>query len=159
MTALTRTRNFVTRLSFCARTDARLLARAIGWRLVLPVLKYAIPLRTLARWMAKRPSSACSAEIREARIASVRRLLAQGGRLVISGNCLERSLVLHRFLGEVGASPKLVMGVNRSDESVGGHAWIEVDGTPLADETTRQFVPVLMFEPDGTARPPLDQCA
>lgn len=159
MTPLIRTRSFIARLALCARTDVRLLMRAIGWRLVLPVLKYAVPLRTLARWMAARPRSTGSVERRDARLAAVRQMLAHGGRLVISRNCLERSLILHRFLGEVGASPRLVMGVNKNDERVGGHAWIELDGTPLADETTRQFVPVLMFEPDGTARALLDQCA
>ena len=137
--------NFATRVSLCARTDARLLARAIAWRLVLPVLKYAVPLRTLARWMAADPASGYSAEEREARLRSVRRMLTQGGRLVISGNCLERSLVLYRFLGEVGASPTLVMGVNRDQAKVGGHAWVELDGEPLAEEKVSQFVPVLSF--------------
>ena len=152
MTALTRTRNFVSRLSLCARTDPRLFARAIAWRMVLPVLKYAVPLRMLARWMAVKPASGYSAELREARLRSVRQLLTQGGRLVISGNCLERSLVLYRFLGEVGASPTLVMGVNKDDAKVGGHAWVELDGEPLADATAAQFVPVLTFGPETSAR-------
>ena len=144
--------NFLSRLALCARTDTRLFARAIAWRMALPVLKYAVPLRTLARWMAAQPTSACSAEAREARLASVRRLLTQGGRLVISGNCLERSLVLYRFLGEVGASPTLVMGLNRDDAKVGGHAWVELDGEPLAQETVGQFVPVLTFGPGTKSR-------
>lgn len=147
MTTVVRTRNLLSRLALCARSDARLLARAIGWRLALPVLKYAVPLRTLARWMAAQPASAWSAESRQARLASVRQLLTHGGRLVISGNCLERSLVLYRFLGEAGASPTLVMGLNRDDATVGGHAWVELDGEPVAAETVGQFVPVLTFGP------------
>ena len=163
MTSLhaTRTGDFVSRMSICLRTDGRLLVRAIAWRLVLPVLKHAVPLRTLARWMSATPPlvSERSAMARRARVDAIRELLAQGGRLVISGNCLERSLLLYRFLGEAGAAPRLVMGVNREGTTLGGHAWVELDGEPLADATTGRFVPVMVFSADGTAQPLVNQCA
>ena len=147
-TAVTRrTHGFIVRIGGCVRSDARLFARALGWRLVLPVLKHAVPLRTFARWMSATPAASpeASAVVRRARVQAVRHLLAQGGRLVISGNCLERSLLLYRLLGEAGAAPRLVMGVNLEGTTVGGHAWIEVDGEPLADATTGRFVPVMVF--------------
>ena len=148
-----RTHGFIVRIGGCFRSDARLLARAFGWRLVLPILKHTVPLRTLARWMSATPAASPepSAVVRRVRVEAVRHLLAQGGRLVISGNCLERSLVLSRLLGEAGAAPRLVMGVNREGTTVGGHAWIELDGEPLADATTDRFLPVMVFGADGTA--------
>ena len=43
-TAVTRrTHGFIVRIGGCVRSDARLFARALGWRLVLPVLKHAEP--------------------------------------------------------------------------------------------------------------------
>jgi hypothetical protein len=159
--AARRTTGLIIRLAECLRMDARLVLRAIAWRLVLPILKHVIPLRTLARWMSATPpaSSRDLAAARQLRVHALREMLVRGGRLVISGNCLERSLVLYRFLGEVGAAPGLVMGVNKEGAAVEGHAWIELDGEPLADETARRFVPVMVFEAGGSARPLLDQCA
>jgi hypothetical protein len=136
----------------CARTDARLLLRVLGWRIVLPILKRVIPVRTLAGWMSagQRHTPAGSLEPRRARLEALRQMLTCGGRIVMSGNCLERSLVLYRFLAEVGAEPQLVMGVNAAGGTVGGHAWIELDGEPLEEAPASRFAPVVAFGANGT---------
>lgn len=135
----------------CAQTDPRLLLRILGWRVALPILKRAVPVRTLAGWMsaAGLPSPGVSPDTRLARVDALRQMLTRGGRVVMSGNCLERSLVLYRFLGEVGAEPKLVMGVNKAGGAVGGHAWIELDGEPIEDTPEVRFAPVLVFGAGG----------
>jgi hypothetical protein len=139
------------RLGSCFRADARLLLRAIGWRTALPVLKRSVSLRTLARWMHRSPVTRSQADgsLRRARLNTVRYFLAHGGRLVISENCLERSLTLYRFLAEVGADPQLVMGVRRDDSGTDGHVWIEVDGEPFVDSTTTGYTRVLAFGAGG----------
>lgn len=149
-----RARNRLRGLAVCARTDARLLLRVLGWRLALPILKHAVPVRTLAGWMAAvpQPSPGVSVEPRLARVDALRLMLTHGGRVVMSGNCLERSLVLYRFLGEAGAEPRLVMGVNRAGGAVGGHAWIELDGEPIEDTPETTFAPVVVFGAGGEAR-------
>jgi len=149
-----RFRHGTARLAGCLRADWRLLVRAVVWRLAVPVLKYLLPLPVLVRFMdATRCGGAPKAAERSGpRIERVRRLLMEGGRLVISGNCLDRSLVIYRFLSEVGASPLLVMGVNHGTSGVSGHAWIEVNGHALADATTDSFVPILVFAAGGQAR-------
>lgn len=139
------------RLRRCARADARLLARAIAWRLTLPVLKRVVPLPVLVRRMSRgaRPGLAQAQAAR--RLEAIHLLVSEGGRLVVSGNCLERSLVLYQFLGEAGARPTLVMGVAPGASTVAGHAWVEVGGVPLQDATTGQYAPIVTFDPGGRA--------
>lgn len=143
------------RLAGCFRTDSRLLLRAFMWRLALPLLKHLVPLPTLVHVLCAKPlaSTADASQRRGPRVESVRHLLAEGGRIVVSSNCLERSLMLYRFLTEAGAGPQLVMGVSKGDTGVAGHAWIEIDGQALADATTDRFAPILIFGAEGRARP------
>jgi len=55
------------------------------------------------------------------------------------GNCLERSLVLYRYLARANADPRLVVGMARPDEYL-GHVWVTVDGQPLL-ETPESLAP------------------
>ena len=127
------------RLHRCFQMDARLFVRALGWRLALPALRRIVPLRSLVHLMQRtspRPSPA--------RLDAVRFFAAHGGRIVMSPHCLERSLVLYRFLGEAGARPTLVLGANGAPSGLAGHAWIEINGEPFADAP--DYAPVLAFD-------------
>jgi hypothetical protein len=145
--------NAVVRLRRCWQMDARLLLRAVGWRLALPVLKHVVPLPTLVHLMCPAPR-----RTPRTRLESVSFLLAHGGRIAFSTNCLDRSLALYRFLTEAGARPRLVMGVTAGAAAVSGHAWIEVDGLPLADTTTPNYAPVLAFGANGRQHPIAGSC-
>ena len=134
------------RLVRCAAADPRLFARALGWRLALPVLKRLVAVRTLGRWMDRR-HGVVPARTDARRVASVERLLRDGGRLVISANCYERSLLLYRFLSEAGSGASLVFGMRRDAGVLAGHAWIEMDGRVLADATASAYEPVVRFGP------------
>jgi hypothetical protein len=147
-----RVRSAAIRIAACCREDPVLFGRALLWRLVLPPLKYMTPLPVLVRFMSLTPRPGSLHTTRVQRLRAIRSLL-DGGRVVISANCLERSLVLFRFLSEVGAAPELVMGVSRTSARVAGHTWIEVEGHVLADATTEAFAPMLIFGPEGQARP------
>lgn len=136
----------VSRLARCAAADPRLFARALGWRATLPLLKRVVPVRTLGRWMHRRQTTRTAAGGAR-RIASIERLLRDGGRLVVPGNCYERSLLLYRFLSEAGAGVALVFGIRRDPGGLSGHAWIELDGRALADATTESYEPVVRFGP------------
>jgi hypothetical protein len=136
----------VPRLARCAAADPRLFARALCWRAALPLLKRVIPVRTLGRWM-RREHAAGTTGGAARRVASVERLLRDGGRLVIPGNCYERSLLLYRFLSETGADASLVFGMRREAGRLAGHAWIEMDGRVLADPTTAAYESVFRFGP------------
>jgi hypothetical protein len=68
------------------------------------------------------------------------------------GNCLERSLVLYRYLSAVGADPQLVVGIRGGEEAVRGHAWVTVRGAPLEEPplTLEGLTRVVSFRGDGS---------
>ena len=120
----------------CVRSasDAWLALRMAGWRLVVPLLKWLVPLPRLARLMWTRARANERDRAREQRIVTLAETLCgpHGGRLL--DNCLERSLVSYRFLSQAGAEPELAFGVARDkDDPVRGHAWVRLDGKPVHD--------------------------
>jgi Transglutaminase-like superfamily len=125
----------------------------VGWSLVLPILKYVLPLPTLVRLMSSRGAGARQHE-REEQVVVLARGLSRVRPLPFRDNCLERSLLAYRFLSRANAEPSLVVGVRREEDSVVGHVWVTLDGEPV-DETSsslRGFAPVVTFGSGGTPR-------
>lgn len=126
--------------------DALLIGRISGWLCVLPLLKRRLPLARLVRLMWLRPRGPARDRLREERtIRAVARLSHASG-----GNCLERSLVLYRYLARANADPRLVVGMARPDEYL-GHVWVTVDGRPLLEtpETLESYTEVVGFGRGG----------
>lgn len=120
--------------------------RGVGWLAALPVLKHALPLPTLTRLMWREGTGRDRHVQREQRaVAIVRGLSRRAG-----GNCLERSLVLYRFLSRLNADPVLIAGMGKSGEFI-GHAWVEVDGQPLLEspQSLAPYAEVARFGADG----------
>jgi len=114
-----------------SQRDAWLAARALGWLCALPVLKRTLALERLVRLMWLAPGGNARDSGRERRtIRIVARLARTSG-----GNCLERSLVLYRYLA-----------LARPDEYL-GHVWVTVDGQPLLEtpETLGGYTEVVTF--------------
>jgi Transglutaminase-like superfamily len=113
-------------------TDSWLVLRMAGWRVCLPVLKRRLPLARLARlmWMGERARPVTVQ--REARIAELARIVFRSEHVSRAGNCLERSLVLYRYLSAAGVDPHLVVGITVG-ETVRGHAWVIVRGEPVEE--------------------------
>lgn len=127
-------------------TEWGIALRGIGWLAVLPFLKRAVPLPTLTRLMWSQGTGRRRQRQRERRtVAIVSGLSRRAG-----GNCLERSLVLYRFLSRLNADPVLVAGMGKSGEFI-GHAWVEVDGQPLLEspQSLAAYVEVVRFGVDG----------
>jgi hypothetical protein len=57
--------------------------------------------------------------------------------------CLERSLVLRWILRREGVDARIILGARKDDNEMQAHAWVEVDGVSLDDETDfhRPFSP------------------
>lgn len=53
---------------------------------------------------------------------------------VFKPRCLERSLVLLKFLTNSGIPAVLVLGARRESEEFGAHAWVECGGVAVNDE-------------------------
>lgn len=120
--------------------------RVSGWLSVLPVLKRTLALERLVRLMWLSPRSASRDAGREQQtIRIVARLARTSG-----GNCLERSLVLYRYLARANADPHLVVGMARPDEYL-GHVWVTVRGQPLLEtsETLASYTEVVTFGESG----------
>jgi hypothetical protein len=139
----------VLRSAVASPSDAWLAVRMVSWSLILPALKFALPLPRLVRLMSARRGRSRD-EQRERQIAQLSRLLYQARALALSDNCLERSLITYRYLGAAGAEPTLVVGM-KPGETVAGHVWLTVDGKPIHErpEWLVGYVPVVSFDAAG----------
>jgi hypothetical protein len=127
-------------------TDSLLALRTLGWLCVLPVLKRIVALPRLVRLMWAEPrASVRDLEGEQRAIQVVVRLSRASG-----GNCLERSLILYRYLSLAGADPRLVVGMTRSDRYL-GHVWVTVDGDALLEtiDTLGAYQEVTAFGSEG----------
>lgn len=103
------------------------------WSVALPGMKRLVPLKRLASlmWMEGGHRSDPAARSRIVALsARLTRIRVRGSR----GNCLERSLLAYRYLAAIGADPRLVIGVTRTNAGVAGHAWVTLDGQPIHDD-------------------------
>ena len=131
-------------------SDVRLALRMVAWALVLPVLKFLLPLPRLVRLVYKRGRSGARKARREQQIATLARWIHRP-LVPVDGGCLQRSLLAYRFLSEANAEPQLFVGMRREGNTVLGHAWVIVDGQPVGESwaALRGFVPVIAFGVGG----------
>lgn len=134
---------------------AWLIARMLGWALVLPLLKFALPLRTLAGVMWLQSSRDHRTPDLEDRVAELAALAHRGAWLGMRENCLERSLLLYRYLSRVNAQPELVVGTRADGGPIFGHVWVSVDGRPVRERpgVVHEFEPITVFGSGGAVRP------
>jgi hypothetical protein len=129
--------------------DLLLIARLLVWALLVPMLKRLVPLPNLARLMwVDRPSGTPNHE-RQKRIIRAARLVLRARPLGQDENCLDRSLVLYRFLSMEMLDPRLVVGVRRGPDAVKGHAWVTVDGRPVVEPSVAEYTPLAVIGPAG----------
>ena len=129
-------------------SDALLVLRLLAWRLALAVLKRTVPITTLVRWMA-RPGGSSAADNHRI-VELVDWLYAPRGDRDL-GNCLDRSLVLYRYLSRNEPGTRLVLGMRRGSSELEGHAWV-IAGNRSIGETPADgggFVPLATFAADG----------
>jgi Transglutaminase-like superfamily len=134
-------------------SDFWLLTRMAGWAIVLPILKRIVPLKTLAGLLYSSQSGPRDAE-QEQKIATIVRWFYVFA-FSREKSCLQRSLLLYRFLSLSHSEPELITGLKRDQNSKWkGHAWILVDGKAFGDFESKMedFRPLLSFEKSGAMR-------
>ena len=129
-------------------SDALLVVRLLGWRVALAVLKRTVPIATLVRLMAA-PGGRSTRDTR--RIVELVDWLYAPRRDRDLGNCLDRSLVLYRFLSRNEPGTRLVLGMRRGSSELEGHAWVisgdrAIGETPASDS---EFMTLASFAADG----------
>jgi hypothetical protein len=131
--------------------DLRVLIWMASWAVALPVLKRSLPLPALARLMWARPRASRRDTERERRVSALARRLYRSGMVTRDDNCLERSLLIYRFLARLNANPQLVAGVRKGEAGVLGHVWVTVDGEPVGEssDSLGGFSPVIAFGAGG----------
>jgi len=129
----------------------RLLARSAAWSAVLPLLKLLLPAPRLARLMWRDARSDARDRALEGEVVALVARVYAHGRIPRRHNCLERSLLAYRYLSELNAAPVLVVGLADERRPARGHAWILVDGEPIAEPEHRltEMTPILSFGPGG----------
>jgi Transglutaminase-like superfamily len=138
--------------SVATPSDALLLARIVGWSLVLPIAKRTLPFPRLVSLMRPRGRAAQRDPDHEAVITSLVAWVFKTRPPGARDNCLERGLVAYRYLSRAGASPDLVVGVLKGEEGIRGHVWVTVDGRAVHDSpaTLASFEPIWVVKSDGT---------
>jgi hypothetical protein len=134
----------------CSPSDLWLMIRIMGWALILPILKRIFPLRTLAKFLWSAPKIPDRNFDQEQKIATVIRWIYV---FVFSNekSCIQRSLILYRYLSLSHSNPQLYTGIRREKNDWKGHAWILVDGKPFGDFDSHleDFRPLLSFGEHG----------
>jgi len=110
-------------------SDVWLAVRMLLWSAALPLLKRVVPLARLARVMSVEHALDVDPRATE-RIVLIAEAIYRG-RVSLRDNCLERSLILYRFLSRSGADPRLIVGVRKGVADVTGHVWVVVEDRPL----------------------------
>ena len=120
-------------------------ARLVPAYVLLGVLKHVVPLRWLARWAWCPPDRPRDRETERRLAASVFRLSRLTG--LLDRDCLQRSFLLYRMLSRAGADPTIVVGFQRMNGRILGHAWVVVDGHPVIEPEVNllRFSPTLAF--------------
>jgi Transglutaminase-like superfamily len=136
--------------------DTWLVLRMAAWRLVLPVLKRRMALSRLVRLMWEGEESPEPRPERQLRIAELTTVVFRSDHRDRPGNCLDRSLVLYRYLSASGADPELLIGMRREEGPLKGHAWVTVKGAPVEEspEPLGDFAQVVAFRGDGEPSAP-----
>ena len=131
-------------------SDVWLGIRMVAWSAVLPALKHLVPLHVLTRMMWPRRRSATRSD-RASTVTFLARRIYRVRPFLRRDNCLERSLLTYRFLAREGGQPRLVLGAQKSDGAIRGHAWVTIDGRPIMDghEALEQFTQLVEFGEGG----------
>jgi len=124
-----------------------LATRMLTWALLLPFLKRLRPLPEVVRIMHRRPPGNFISYCRQD-------IISIAGRIYRStqGRCLEKSLLLYRYLLATGNDPKLAVGFLKKDDRWIGHSWVIIDKSPVDEPAAplKDFSRIMIFNSDGS---------
>src|ERR1700752_242120 len=73
-------------------------------------------------------------------------LLLSADVLMFKPSCWKRAAVLHRYLLRNGIPTRIIFGVrNEAGGKVDGHAWLELNGQPILENTPPDYVMTYTF--------------
>lgn len=127
----------------------RLLA-LLGILQVMDLSLRAIGLRRTQRWLGlNRPVRPHAQPLASTAMADAQRLAElaaiAGRRGPLNTTCLRQALAVQWWLRRRGLDAQLRIGARKVGNSIDAHAWVELDGTPLAQDDLLYTA----FEPSG----------
>jgi len=128
-----------------------LVLRAISLRLGLPFWMERESLPSLLERLSRGPLEPAPLDLVEEALSRAD-VLAQHAPFVPS-TCLYRSLARYALLCRSGFSAAFVMGIEKKTRDQGdlkGHAWVEIDGTPLGEEIDAGLVVTYRYPGSGS---------
>ncbi|NJL81868.1 MAG: lasso peptide biosynthesis B2 protein [Chloroflexaceae bacterium] len=105
------------------------LALLVAVRGLLPLLGLKATARWLSCWLTAPPIQT----VDETGARAIARQCQLAARYTRTGNCLQRSLVLHCLLRSRGIESELRLGVRRASAQFQAHAWVESGDAVLND--------------------------
>jgi len=141
------------RLALTQLRKGIVVVRLLPFYMLVAILKYFVPLQLLAQWAWCVPAGPRNREAERRLATRVVRLSQLAG--LTDRDCVQRSLLLYRVLSRAGADPTLIVGFERLDNRILGHAWVVVDGQAMleTDADVSRFSPTLNFGSQGVLLP------
>ena len=129
-------RKFVTRPG-----EALLLCRMAWWVAVVSVTARWYSLPRALQIVAGSQNGKQPGQLNQEELARAIDLLLSADVLVFKPICWKRAAVLHRYLLHNGINTRIIFGVrNEAGGKVTGHAWLEVGGQPILENTPPEYV-------------------
>jgi hypothetical protein len=88
----------------------------------------------------------CETRLAPSRLAAMLDEILRTNVAALTPTCWKRAAVLYRYLRLAGHEPRILFGLRKpADPPLTGHAWVEVNGTPVFEATPPDFVVVYSF--------------
>ena len=123
--------------------DLWLLLRIIALASILPLMLRWIRLPTLLELLESRKPAVVLEKEQIDKVVRFTNFIISKNGFGGKGNCLKRSLLLYRFLGEASMRTEINFGIRRGGRLI-GHSWLTYQGRPFLDneESVRDFEPI-----------------
>ena len=113
------------------------------------LLKF-IKIQTLLSWLTPRKNSSKKGVVSPERIAQYVDSILALQILGLRPNCLNRSLILYRFLHKIGVMVKINFGIRKTDNDIEGHGWLTLNGeTYLENNDSSEIFCLIYSYPDS----------
>jgi len=138
-------------LKLTTRDPARawLLARLAGWVIILSVLARLLPLSRALQIVSTEVRKK-STDVDPVELSTALDALLEANFFVFRPRCWKRATVLHRYLALAGVATIIRFGVRREDSELKGHAWLELNGQPILENSPPVYTVTYSFPSNET---------
>lgn len=130
--------------------DLWLLVRIAALSAILPVLLRGMKLPRLLKMLASRNTTTVVDTAQIDKTVRFTSFVLSRRRLGNKSWCLKRSLLLYHFLGQAGLPVEINFGIQKTNDSLEGHAWLTRGGEVYLDSEERTSDYEVIYSSVGT---------